>query len=115
MNLAATNLAATFVTLILGGARRQVGLGVGRSLGRQPSWLLCYMLPLDHLANVPLGVILVVGLVVLLAVGAWQLRLVLTADYPALRAGEALATTVALFLLLFASAGAAPTPAASAP
>ena len=36
-----------------------------------------YLLPLDHLASVPLAVILVVGLLVLLAVTGWQLRLVL--------------------------------------
>ena len=63
-----------------------------------------YLLPLDHLANVPLAVILAAGLVILLAVATWQLHLVLRARYPAVRAGEALATTVPLFLLLFASA-----------
>ena len=47
--------------------------------------------------------ILVVRLLVLLAVTGWQLRLVLRARYPAVRAGEALATTAPLFLLLFAS------------
>ncbi len=64
---------------------------------------LYYLLPLDHLASVPMAVILVVGLLVLLAAAGWQLRLVLRARYPAIRAGEALATTVPLFLLLFAS------------
>ena len=65
---------------------------------------LYYLLPLDHLASVPLAVILVVGLLVLLAVAVWQLRLIGRARYPAVRAAEALATTVPLFLLLFASA-----------
>jgi voltage-gated potassium channel len=53
---------------------------------------------------VPLAVILIVGLLILLAISAWQLRMVVRARYPAVRAGEALATTVPLFLLLFASA-----------
>ena len=84
--------------------RRLVVLGVLRSLAAAVVLVaLYYLLPLDHLAKVPLWVILVVGLVVLLAVATWQLRLVLRSDYPALRAGEALATTVALFLLLFAA------------
>jgi voltage-gated potassium channel len=64
---------------------------------------LYFLLPLDHLAAVPLPVILVVGLLVLLVVTGWQLRLVVRARYPAIRAGEAWATTVPLFLLLFAS------------
>jgi voltage-gated potassium channel len=38
---------------------------------------LYYLLPLDRLASVRLAVILVVGLLVLLAVAAWQLRLVI--------------------------------------
>lgn len=84
--------------------RRLVVLGLLRSLATAAALVaVYYLLPLDHLANVPLWVILVVGLVVLLAVATWQLRLVLRSDYPALRAGEALATTVALFLLLFAA------------
>ena len=84
--------------------RRLVVLGVLRSLAAAAVLVaLYYLLPLDHLAKVPLWVILVVGLVVLLAVATWQLRLVLRSDYPAVRAGEALATTVALFLLLFAA------------
>jgi voltage-gated potassium channel len=87
------------------GRRRQVGLGVLRSLATTVVLVALYdLLPLDHLASVPLGVILVVGLLVLLAVAAWQLRLILGARYPAVRAGQALATTVPLFLLLFASA-----------
>ncbi len=65
---------------------------------------LYYLLPLDHLAGVPLAILLVVGLVVLLVISAGQVREILRAKYPAVRAAEALATTVPLFLLLFASA-----------
>ncbi len=66
---------------------------------------LFYVLPLDHVAHVvPLWAVLVVGLAILFAISAWQLRAVLRARYPAVRAIEALAITVPLFLLLFASA-----------
>jgi hypothetical protein len=65
---------------------------------------LYYLLPLDHLASVPLSVLLVVGLLILLVISAGQVREILRAEYPALRGAEALATTVPLFLLLFASA-----------
>jgi voltage-gated potassium channel Kch len=53
---------------------------------------------------VPLAVTLLAGLLVLLAVATRQLRLILRARYPAVRAAQALAITVPLFLLLFASA-----------
>jgi hypothetical protein len=64
--------------------------------------VLYYVLPLDHIKNVALT--LVGGLLILLAVTAWQLRTISSARYPAVRAIEALATTLPLFLLLFASA-----------
>jgi voltage-gated potassium channel len=57
---------------------------------------------LDHIKNVPLT--LDAGLLILLAVTVFQFRTIAKARYPALRAVEALAATVPLFLLLFASA-----------
>ncbi len=85
--------------------RRLIGLGLLRSLATTIVLVaLYYLLPLDHLASVPLAVILVAGLLVLFVVAGWQLRLVISASYPAVRAVEALATTVPLFVLLFASA-----------
>jgi voltage-gated potassium channel len=65
---------------------------------------LYYLLPLNRLAHVPLAVTLVTGLLIVLVTTAVQLRLVVKAAYPAVRAAEALATAVPLFLLLFASA-----------
>jgi hypothetical protein len=62
---------------------------------------LYYLLPLNHVKDVPLT--LTVGLVILLAVTAWQLRWIVRAKYPAVRAVVALASTVPLFVLLFAS------------
>jgi hypothetical protein len=77
------------------GRRRQAVLGVFRSLAASVVLVaVYYLLPLDHLAGVPLAVILITGVTVLLAVAAWQLRLILRARYPGLRAGEALATAV---------------------
>ena len=64
---------------------------------------LYYLLPLDRITGVPLGVLLAIGLVVLLAVSAWQVRAIISAKYPAVRAAGALATTAPLFLLLFAA------------
>jgi hypothetical protein len=85
--------------------RRLIGLAMVRSVGTTIVLVaLYYVLPLDHLKSVPLAVILLVGLVALLAVAVWQLRLVIKARYPAVQAVQALASTVPLFLLLFASA-----------
>jgi len=63
--------------------------------------VLYYVLPLNHVKNVP--VMLVAGLVILTFATVVQLRLISRSAYPELRAIEALATTVPLFLLLFAS------------
>ncbi len=83
--------------------RRLAGLGLLRSLVTTGVLVaLYYLLPLDRIKNVRL--MLVVGLMLLLAVTGWQLWAVTRAKYPAVRAVEALATTVPWFLLLFASA-----------
>ena len=83
--------------------RRLIGLALLRSLGSTIALVaLYYLLPLDHIRNVPLT--LVVGLLILLAVTVFQFRVIIKARYPAVRAVEALAATVPLFLLLFASA-----------
>ena len=85
--------------------RREIGLGMFRALATTSALVaLYYLLPLDRLANVPLAFTLVAGLLILVAVASWQLRTVLRARYPAVRAAVALAATVPLFLLLFASA-----------
>ena len=52
----------------------------------------------------PLAVLLIAGMLILLVISAGQVREILKAEFPALRAAEALATSVPLFLLLFASA-----------
>jgi hypothetical protein len=62
-----------------------------------------YLLPLDHSATWVAVIILAVGLVLLIGLIAVQVRLITAHQYPGMRAAEALATTIPLFLLLFAS------------
>jgi len=81
--------------------RRLIGLGLLRALATTVVLVaLYYLLPLDRIKNVP--VVLAAGLAILAAVTAWQLRTVLKGRHPGVRAVEALATTLPLFLLLFA-------------
>ena len=83
--------------------RRRLVLGLLRALATAVVLVaLYYLLPLDHIKNVPLT--LTGGLVILVAVIAWQLRAIPRAKEPAVRAVVALAATVPLFVLLFASA-----------
>jgi len=89
--------------LSLARRRRRVGLGVVRSLVTTVVLVvLYYQLPLNHVKNVP--VTLVVGLVILAVATVGQLRVIGRSAFPAIRAIEALATTLPLFLLMFASA-----------
>jgi hypothetical protein len=62
-----------------------------------------YLAPLSRLSDVPVAVSLIVGLIALTAVASWQLRAVVRARHPGIRAIQALTTTVPLFLLLFAT------------
>ena len=79
--------------------RRLIGLGLLRALATTTVLVaLYYLLPLDHLKNVPVALV-----VILTAITVFQLRAVIKARYPTVRAIEALATTLPLFLLLFAS------------
>lgn len=81
--------------------RRLIGIGIGRVLATTVALVaLYYLLPIDHNKNVP--VVLIAGLLILAAFTAWQLRIVRKNRYLAVRAVEALATALPLFLLLFA-------------
>jgi hypothetical protein len=62
-----------------------------------------YWLPLDHTSAGIAYTVLVIGLVLLIALTAWQVRQIIGHPHPRLRAIEALATTSTLFLALFAS------------
>ena len=63
---------------------------------------LYYFIPVDEEWRVSSAVRAVVALALFVAVLIWQIRKVLTSRYPGLRAIEALAVTLPLFLLLFA-------------
>jgi voltage-gated potassium channel len=65
---------------------------------------LYYVLPLGRLNVVPLGLSLAIGVIVLGAVSVWQIKAVIDAEHPPVRAVEALAGVIPLFLILFASA-----------
>jgi hypothetical protein len=65
--------------------------------------VLYYLLPLDHSSTGTAVTILVIGLAVFIGLVAFQVRAIIRSPFPGLRAIEALATSVPLFLLLFAS------------
>ena len=84
--------------------RRLIAVALLRSLATAVVLVaLYYLLPLDRIPSIPLGWLLAIGLVVLLAVSSWQVRSIISAKHPTVRAVGALATTVPLFLLLFAA------------
>ena len=62
-----------------------------------------YLLPLDHSFRWLAITMLVIGLVLLTGLVIVQVRSIAASPYPGLRALEALATSVPLFLALFAS------------
>ena len=62
-----------------------------------------YLLPLDHSSTGTAVTILVIGLVVFVGLVAFHARAITRSPIPGVRAVEALAISVPLFLLLFAS------------
>ena len=64
---------------------------------------LYYALPLTHASTGTAITILVIGLAVFVGLVVLQTRAIIRSPFPGLRAIEALATSVPLFLLLFAS------------
>jgi Ion channel len=65
--------------------------------------VIYYWLPLDHAAHWAAVAMLVIGLAGLISLVVFQVRWIVASEFPGLRALEALATSVPLFLLLFAS------------
>jgi hypothetical protein len=65
---------------------------------------LYYLLPLDHSSTPAAVTILLIGLAGFIVLVAVQVRLIIQSPFPGLRAIESLATSVPLFLLLFAAA-----------
>jgi voltage-gated potassium channel len=88
-------------------AQPQVGMivrGLLRALATTVALVaLYYLLPLDHSTRWLAITTLVIGLVALIGLIAFQVRTIIVSPFPGLRAVEALATSIPLFLLLFAS------------
>lgn len=83
--------------------RRLLVIALARSLSIATALTVAYFsLPLEHLARVPFTAIIVSGVVILAVVTFHQVRSIIRSPHPAIRAMEALALTVPLFLLLFA-------------
>lgn len=84
--------------------RRRILLGLLRGLAVAiVLTVLYYILPLDRLADTPLWAVVVTGMVALSAVTFYQVRAVLVAAEPGVRAVQALAVIGPIFLLLFAA------------
>ena len=66
--------------------------------------VLYFMLPLTGPLDASAAMLLLVGLLAFAGIVTWQVRAVLRSRYPGLRAVEALAAAIPLFLLLFAAA-----------
>jgi hypothetical protein len=66
--------------------------------------VLYYQLPFTAVVDASAFLLLAAGLLLFAAIITWQTRSILRSEYPALRAIEALAAAIPLFLLLFAVA-----------
>ena len=85
-------------------ARRTVVRSVLRAAGATAVLVVVYYLLPLHSASTPAVVtMLVIGLAVLITLVVFQVRSIVSSSFPLLRGIEALATSVPLFLLLFAS------------
>jgi voltage-gated potassium channel len=83
--------------------RRLLVIGAGRTLLATTGVLALYfVLPLDHHFDSRTLVSLLLGLIALGLLVAWQVRAILKARHPALRAVESLAVSLPVFLVLFA-------------
>jgi voltage-gated potassium channel len=86
-------------------ARRMITLGMLRALAVTTLLIaLYYLAPLDRNTHIPGWLALTVALLALGALTAYEVRAILRAAHPGVRAVEALATTTPLFLILFATA-----------
>jgi ion channel len=84
--------------------RRLVGICLLRATATTVGVVTAYyLLPLDNVAGISLAVSLAVGLLALTAIIAYQVRAIIRHRHSAIRAVEALALTVPVFILLFAA------------
>ena len=83
--------------------RRRVALALLRaSLTATVLVVLYYTVPVSGAMDASAVVLLLGGLLVFAVIITWQIRAILESSYPGLRAVEALASAIPLFLLLFA-------------
>jgi voltage-gated potassium channel len=86
-------------------SRRALVAGVVRAVVSTTVLVLAYfLLPLDRLDAANPGLLLVLVVVGMMGIIAFQVWRILQSSEPTIRAGEALATTVPLLLLAFATA-----------
>jgi glucan phosphoethanolaminetransferase (alkaline phosphatase superfamily) len=84
--------------------RRSVLLAVVRPLlGTTAMTTLYYVLPFDRELTTATAPLLAAGLLAVVVLLAWQTRQIVRSTHPRIRAVEALATTLSLFLLVFAT------------
>src|SRR5262245_20427639 len=84
--------------------RRRIVLGVLRGLAvATVLTVVYYVLPLDRLEESRLWIVIAIAVIGLAGVTIHQVRAVLVAPEPAVRAAQALAMIAPLFLLLFAA------------
>ena len=65
--------------------------------------VIYYLLPLDRSSIAVAVTLLIIGLVALMGLVTYQVRSIIRSSFPLLRGVEALATSIPLFLLLFAA------------
>ena len=83
--------------------RRQLFLGIARTLLTSTGVLVVYFgLPLDREFTGGTLLVMIVGILGIGLLVAWQVRAILRSRHPALQAVEAIALSLPLFLLLFA-------------
>ncbi|MFF4426523.1 potassium channel family protein [Streptomyces sp. NPDC001549] len=88
-----------------GGHRRQVLLASVRSLGTATLLVAAYyLLPMDSAFTATTVLLLTGGIVAVVVLLSWQIRRITLSPWPGLKAMEAMAITVPLFVLLYATA-----------
>jgi hypothetical protein len=84
--------------------RRLITVGLARGTAVMIALVVVYYVaPLDHLAGVPFWLSLILGLLLLAAVAAYQVRAIIGSRRPVIRGIEAVAVTIPLFLIMFAA------------
>jgi voltage-gated potassium channel len=84
--------------------RRTIVRALLRAVGSTAALVaIYYLLPLNRSSTWVAVTMLAIGLALLIGLVAFQVRSIVTSPFPGLRGVEALATSIPLFLLLFAS------------